>query len=90
MTSYFRIRKVGEGGVRMFQSVTRPNCYIQIKDGKCNGMVRAHEFNFDNHNCFQAKIPILIAIKLHSQPIYLSSRDSHGTYRFSVSETYGI
>ena len=37
--AHFRVHKVGEGGLRMFESVIYPKKYIQLKDSKFDVLV---------------------------------------------------
>lgn len=49
---HFRVHKVKEGGVRMFESIIQPGQFIRLKDGKIDCNVSSDKFGriFINQN----------------------------------------
>ena len=45
--AYWRVRKIGESGsVRMFESLSKPDSYLRIKDGHCDVQVRLRNSSY--------------------------------------------
>ena len=38
--AHFRVHKVAEGNIRMFESIVFPRQYLRMKDGLCDCLVR--------------------------------------------------
>ena len=42
--AHYRVHKVKEGGIRMFESVTHPNQYLRMQEGRCDSVVSYSEY----------------------------------------------
>lgn len=55
--AHFRVHKVAEGNVRMFESVVYPGNFLRMQEGSCDVNVRNLSFVLSSSNCFNGPAP---------------------------------